>query len=131
MIDQEQSGAASARNRGAREARGGILVFLDDDIEAAPDLLKIHLAAQDSTDKPRVDFGSVGTDPQSSDTFLRRNMDRWKHYYFSRCEQRLSTDPFYFCSANFSIPREVMLEAGDSTQPSKGMAGKRQILESA
>jgi glycosyltransferase involved in cell wall biosynthesis len=62
MIDQEQSGAAAARNRGALKARGRILVFLDDDIEAAPDLLKIDLAAQDSTDKPRVLFGPVGTD---------------------------------------------------------------------
>ncbi len=120
MIDQEQSGAASARNRGAREARGRILVFLDDDIEAVPDLLKIHLAAHDSTDKAIVVFGPVGTDPQSPDTFLRRNMDTWKHYYFSRCEQRLSTDPFYFCSANFSIPREVMLEAGGFDTAFKG-----------
>src|SRR6516164_396612 len=120
MIDQEQSGAAAARNRGAREARGRILVFLDDDIEAAPDLLKIHLAAQESTDEPIVVFGPVGTDPQSPDTFLRRNMDEWKHYYFSRCEQSLSVDPFYFCSANFSIAREVMLHAGGFDTAFKG-----------
>jgi GT2 family glycosyltransferase len=36
-------GAAAARNLGATEARGPILVFLDDDIEPLPGLLATHL----------------------------------------------------------------------------------------
>jgi glycosyltransferase involved in cell wall biosynthesis len=39
-------GAASARNQGAAAARGDVLLFLDDDIEADPDLVGAHVRAQ-------------------------------------------------------------------------------------
>jgi GT2 family glycosyltransferase len=43
VISQPRGGQASARNRGAREARGDRLVFLDDDMDVAPDFLR-HVA---------------------------------------------------------------------------------------
>jgi glycosyltransferase involved in cell wall biosynthesis len=42
IIDQENRGAAHARNRGAAEAMGEILLFLDDDMIAETDLLEQH-----------------------------------------------------------------------------------------
>jgi GT2 family glycosyltransferase len=42
VIEQANGGAASARNRGAAEATGDILLFLDDDMIAQPDLLEQH-----------------------------------------------------------------------------------------
>jgi glycosyltransferase involved in cell wall biosynthesis len=43
IIYQENKGAAAARNAGATIARGDILLFLDDDMEAEPNLLTEHL----------------------------------------------------------------------------------------
>jgi GT2 family glycosyltransferase len=40
VIEQAHSGQASARNRGAEEARGDRLVFVDDDVELPPDFLR-------------------------------------------------------------------------------------------
>src|SRR5680860_828949 len=40
--------AASARNTGWRIARGRIVLFLDDDMEAEPDLIAWHVAAHDA-----------------------------------------------------------------------------------
>src|SRR3989344_2986215 len=45
VIRQEHSGAAAARNRGAREAKGEYLLFLDADIWLKPDYLEKMLEA--------------------------------------------------------------------------------------
>jgi glycosyltransferase involved in cell wall biosynthesis len=41
-LEQDNLGLAAARNRGAAEASGDILLFLDDDMICEPDLLKQH-----------------------------------------------------------------------------------------
>lgn len=42
---QPHAGAGAARNRGAEAARGSLLIFLDDDVAAAPGLVAAHAAA--------------------------------------------------------------------------------------
>lgn len=42
-LRQENRGAAAARNAGANQAAGQLLVFIDDDIEVAPDFISRHL----------------------------------------------------------------------------------------
>ena len=42
VIVQPNTGLAGARNRGAAEARGDIILFLDDDMMATPNLLREH-----------------------------------------------------------------------------------------
>src|SRR3954451_19508258 len=47
VVEQPNLGLARARNRGAEAARGDLLLFLDDDMLAAPDLLVRVRAAHD------------------------------------------------------------------------------------
>jgi glycosyltransferase involved in cell wall biosynthesis len=48
LIRQAASGPAVARNRGAADARGRFLIFLDDDIEVDPGFVDAHLQAHGS-----------------------------------------------------------------------------------
>jgi glycosyltransferase involved in cell wall biosynthesis len=45
LLEQPASGAAAARNRGAAEATGRTLIFLDDDMEPAPGLVAAYCRA--------------------------------------------------------------------------------------
>ena len=53
-IRQEQSGANAARNRGLAEARAPVILFLNDDTIAEPDLLARHLALHASYPEQEV-----------------------------------------------------------------------------
>jgi len=55
VVEQENRGVAASRNRGAREARNPVVVFLDDDIELAPPALREHARAHaDASGRPYV-----------------------------------------------------------------------------
>ena len=47
-LNHEGRGVAAARNHGARQARGELLIFLDDDIIVEPSHIRDHLATRDS-----------------------------------------------------------------------------------
>lgn len=45
IVEQSNQGLAAARNKGATEAEGTLLVFLDDDVVPTPNLLEAHVKA--------------------------------------------------------------------------------------
>ena len=44
-VRQDNAGPAAARNRGIEVARGELVVFIDDDVVASPELIERHVAA--------------------------------------------------------------------------------------
>jgi GT2 family glycosyltransferase len=57
VLVQPSRGPAAARNAGAQAARGDLLLFLDDDIEALPRLVEAHVRAHDRHEAPAVVVG--------------------------------------------------------------------------
>jgi GT2 family glycosyltransferase len=53
-LHQPKPGAAAARNLGVREASGDLLLFLDDDIVADPQLIAEHAASQHGPEQAAV-----------------------------------------------------------------------------
>jgi peptidoglycan/xylan/chitin deacetylase (PgdA/CDA1 family)/glycosyltransferase involved in cell wall biosynthesis len=75
VVEQPNAGASRARNRGAGLAAGSVLLFLDDDMHAAPDLLRAHDDAY-ATGADAV-IGHIPVHPDTPRTFLTRGLDGW------------------------------------------------------
>jgi glycosyltransferase involved in cell wall biosynthesis len=106
VIRSEKSrGPAAARNRGAREARGEILFFVDADVCVAPDSLE--RVAENFADDPALDalMGSYDDSPGSPD-FLSQYKNLMHHFVHQAGRETAST----FWSGCGAIRRQVFLE---------------------
>ncbi|HEV8337654.1 MAG TPA: glycosyltransferase [Candidatus Polarisedimenticolia bacterium] len=112
FVTQENRGLAAARNRGAREGRGEIVLFLDDDMIAPPNLVSGHLEAH-ARPGERVVFGGLGLAPAVRRSFLKDGVESWG----AEIDARLSSPGyrFRFDDCHFghaSISKSLFLRAG-------------------
>lgn len=84
VLEQANQGAAMARNAGARAASGELLVFLDDDMEADPDMLAEHLRSH--REGADVVVGHVPLHEESPATAIAAVTGRWAERRRKRLE---------------------------------------------
>ncbi len=109
---QPRRGRAAACNAGARLAAGGLLVFLDDDMEPEPGFVAAHLAAHRSG----AAVGAVGAAPIVAGPDAPPAV-AYRAAGFARKLERLAArrDALAFTdvyTGNFSIRRELFAAAG-------------------
>jgi GT2 family glycosyltransferase/peptidoglycan/xylan/chitin deacetylase (PgdA/CDA1 family) len=75
VLEQDNSGAGAARNAGAAVARGELLLFLDDDMEAEHSLLSEHDRLQ--RDGADLVLGDIPLHPDSPPSLLSRGVEVW------------------------------------------------------
>ena len=111
VLTQPNRGAAATRNRGAARARADYLLFLDDDMRAAPGLIEAHLDARDAG--ADVVVGRLTLDPSSPDTLMSRNVDRWSHETTTRlgAAPRM-LDPDDIVAGHLGVRRSVFEKIG-------------------
>jgi glycosyltransferase involved in cell wall biosynthesis len=109
----EHGGPASARNQGVRQARGDVILLLDDDIIAGEHLLHEHTRFHKKYPKC-VCLGYTRTDPRVEVTYLMRFLSHsGPQINPSLIKEDLSNLPFYyFMTANVSLPRKGLSDAG-------------------
>ena len=112
VVYQEQSGVAVARNRGAKESHGSVVLFLDDDIMPHARLLEEHLSMH-TDNPPGVVLGRL----IPADTGKRSGWNVWEdavlsNHYEAVADGRRPPAGRRLYSGNFSVSREAFLAVG-------------------
>jgi len=115
-VQSRNAGPAAARNRGVAAAVSSLVLFLDDDIAAAPDLLSTHIALHASAADPQLGvLGRVDWHPSLTRTPFMHWLDRsGLQFGYDTWLQEGAVDPPYaaFYTANLSVQRELLLAEG-------------------
>ena len=112
FLRQENRGVSATRNRGAREARGALVVLIQDDILARPDLLERHLALHHR--HPEITAAAVGRVTWPPDWAVDRFM-RWldnggPQFRYHQVAGRATVTFKHFYTCNVSLKRQALLD---------------------
>jgi len=112
-VEGERAGPGFARNRGARLARGGLLLFLDDDIVATPALLAAHLDAHRAAGEQTVCLGQVRLPPAYPLSAGERYLAARLEEHYDKMNRPGYRPDFWDClSGNFSLRRDLWQASG-------------------
>jgi len=111
-IEQPGQGPAAARNHGAAQAQGRLLVFLDDDIESVPALVEAHVRAH--TDRSdQVVVGYVPPVIQEPGDIFRVELRSWWEAMFQSMRQPGHRFGYWnLLSGNFSLDAKLFARVG-------------------
>jgi len=115
VFRQENAGPGKARNRGAQEASGEIVLYIDDDIEPVESLIDTH-ASHHRANENLVVIGPMSPDPALSK--VEPMWIAWEHAMLQRIYQNVvagvwpKVTPNLFYSGNASLRRHQLLAIG-------------------
>jgi glycosyltransferase involved in cell wall biosynthesis len=111
FIEQACQGAAVARNQGAIAAKGRLLLFLDDDIEAAPGLIKAHVAAHQASNQVVIGYLPPILNYQTG--FFQVVLRGWWESMFQTMRQMGHRYSYHdLLSGNFSLSKALFAQVG-------------------
>jgi GT2 family glycosyltransferase len=106
LLQQPGRGLAAARNRGLREARGDLIIFLDDDCVVSPNYFREVAARFAADDQPVFRGGRVVLgDPADAPLTIKTSP------YTERLPERADPGGFIL-GCNMAMPRAVLAKVG-------------------
>ncbi len=114
LVEKEQGGLASARNRGAEQATGEILHFLDDDVIPAAETLEQHVKSHQELNEPVAVVGSLPFPSHVKLNAFLWYIEASGHYDLYKHPKKYpgGTPPMPPMNGNSSIRRRLFLEVG-------------------
>jgi glycosyltransferase involved in cell wall biosynthesis len=112
VVQQAHDGPARARNLGVEQARGEVILFLDDDVVPAADLVATHVAAQTGHDDLVVIGPMLPPRDWPRPAWIRWEEDKLVAQYEAMRAGKYACTPRQFFTANVSLPRACFLAAG-------------------
>ena len=114
VVHRENGGLAAARNTGIAEARGDLLLFINDDTIAFPDLVERHLAAHAAHRGERISVLGSFEQPRSAlaNNLMRVLEDTDLVFCYSGMEPGRRYDWMRWWTCNVSTPASAVAEAG-------------------
>jgi len=113
LIQQANAGPSAARHRGALQAKGRVLLLVDDDMELPPRFLETHLAYH-TPGAPVAVFGRYASDPKidQKPLFERYHGLKWDQLSRAVASGKLRVDGTLLATGNASMRREDYLRVG-------------------
>ncbi|HEY3203958.1 MAG TPA: glycosyltransferase [Thermoanaerobaculia bacterium] len=114
FFSQENGGPAAARNRGVREAKGEIVLFMGDDTVPEPALLSVHGRTHAEPRSFPVAVLGYTTWPRERKVspFLYHINEYGLQFGYGLIEDSESVPFNFFYTSNVSLPRDLLLEVG-------------------
>ncbi len=114
LVEKQQGGLASARNRGAEQAAGEILLFLDDDVMPARETLEQHLESHAAEPEPVAVVGSLPFPRHVKPNTFLWYIERSGHYDLYKHPRKYpgGKPPMPPMNGNSSISRELFVKIG-------------------
>jgi GT2 family glycosyltransferase len=113
VVEQKNAGPSAARHAGVLQARGEILVLVDDDMELSPRFLETHLAYH-ASGRPTAVFGRYFSDPKIGEKsiFERYHGIKWDNLSRDVARGLVIVDGTLLATGNASMRREDYLKVG-------------------
>ena len=112
VLEQENAGPGSARNRGASAAEAPVCLFLDDDVIASPELVRAHLRLHEQQQRV-AGIGAIEIRlGHGADWFARHFAAGWHAHQRDLALGSRSATWEDCLSGNLSVHRDVFLAAG-------------------
>lgn len=112
VVERGGEGPAIARNAGAEQASGELLIFLDDDVEPGTGFVAAHLAAQNA--RPgSAGIGPYPPAPHASADAFRQQMRAWWLDHFGALAEPSHRFSFHdLLTGNLSLSKRLWNEIG-------------------
>jgi GT2 family glycosyltransferase len=113
LATQPNAGPAAARNRGVGLASGGLLLFIDDDVVATPELIERHVQSHREGGDGQVVIGPMATPPDAGlSPWVQWEQTMLYRQYRAMVDGVYEPTPRQFYTGNASVPRGAVVAVG-------------------